>query len=252
MAGNLIIKGISKKFGDYQALQNINAKIFENKITAFIGPNGAGKTTLFNIISGFLKPDKGKIYLEELDITGLPPHRIANLGIGRQFQDIRLFGKLTVLENVILAIINNNEASIGFSLVYPFKKEIKKKFIEKAYHWLEFVGLEGQAKELAENLSYGQQKLLSIARLMAKEFKILLLDEPISGLSPFMVNKMIGLIQKLAEEENKTIAVIEHNMAFVKEIAYWVYFLNEGKIGFSGRVDHILGHEKVREIYMGF
>lgn len=252
MEKGIILKGISKNFGDFKALQNINAKIFENKITAFIGPNGAGKTTIFNIISGFLKPDKGKIYLEDLDITGLPPHTIANLGIGRQFQDIRLFGKLTVLENVILAIINKKEESIGFSLIYPFKKKIKNEYIEKAYHWLEFVGLQDKAKELAENLSYGEQKLLSIARLMAKEFKILLLDEPISGLSPFMVDKMIELIQRLAEEEKKTISIIEHNMAFVKEIAYWVYFLNEGKIGFSGRVDHILGHEKVREIYIGF
>jgi len=252
MENSLLIKGISKRFGDYQALNNINAKIFENKITAFVGPNGAGKTTLFNIICGFLKPDKGEILLDGKNIVGLPPYKISKLGIGRQFQEIRLFGKMTALENIISSLIEEKETYLINSLSFPFKKKLKKELEEKAYKWLEFVGLQDNVKTFAQNLSYGQQKLLSLARLMAKDFKIILLDEPISGLSPSMVEKMKNLISKLVEEEKKTVAIIEHNMAFVKEIAYWVHFLNEGKLGFSGRTDHILGHQKVREIYMGF
>lgn len=246
------ILNVSKKFGDIWALKDVTISIFGSKITGFIGPNGAGKTTLFHIISGELKPDRGKIFLEDEDITGLPPWKIAEKGIGRIFQDVRIFKGLTVLENVIVALQERKNETPFWAWRNLFNLDkLKKKYSGEAMHWLEFVGLENERNKYANELSFGQQKLLSFARLMAGNFDVLLLDEPTSGLYPEMIKKIESILKKIIEEEKKTIAIIEHNMSVILNIADWVYFMNEGRIDFFGKPDHILGAREVREIYVG-
>ncbi len=250
MSQAVILKNIGMKFGDFWALKDINAMIFPRKITAFVGPNGAGKTTLFNIISGQINPTEGKVFLGGKDITGSEPCEISNLGIGRLFQDLRIFKKLSALENIEAALISPKEANLTRAFLNFIEKGNKNEHKDEAYRWLEFVELKDQANKLAENLSFGQQKLLAIARLLAGGYEILLLDEPTSGISPKIMKKILDLIVKIVEG-GKTIAVIEHNMSAVKEIAYWTHFLNEGKLGFTGKTEHVLGNKKIREIYIG-
>ena len=246
------VYNITKRFGNFTALNNVTVSILPEKITAFIGPNGAGKTTLFHIITGELKPNTGKVYLGEENITGLPAWRVATKGIGRLFQDVRFFGSLTVLENVIIAIQNRKVESPIWSLSHPLSvKEVKKRYENEAMSWIEFVGLEKEKERLASELSFGQQKLLSFARLMAGGFDILLLDEPTAGIHPKMIKKIENLLEKIVSEHKKTVAIIEHNMSVILNIADWVYFMNEGQIAFFGRADHVLGAKEVREAYLG-
>ncbi len=248
----LKLEGIGKEFNGFWAVKDVTANIFPGKITAFVGPNGAGKTTLFHLITGELKPDKGKIYFNGDDITEYPPWKVARSGIGKQFQDVRIFSNLTVIENIMVALFKHDEDTIHWSIrnFYRVGKRMRK-FQDKGMEYLEFVGLEHKVNVLARDLSFGQQKLLSFARLMAGDFELLLLDEPTAGVSPKMVEKIITLLKRLQEERHKTIALIEHNMNVVSRIAHWVYFMHEGHIEFSGTTEDVLGNEKVRELYMG-
>lgn len=243
---------VGKRFGDLWAVKDITLGILPSKITGFVGPNGAGKTTLFHLITGALKPDTGKIFLEDEEITGLPPWIVAQKGIGKLFQDVRIFGSLTVLENVIVALQRKEVENPLWAWSHPFSlNNIRKKYEEQALYWLEFVGLEEERNKYAEELSFGQQKLLSFARLMAGGFDILLLDEPTAGIHPEMIKRIEGLLKRMVEEEKKTIAVIEHNLSVILNIADWVYFMNEGRIAFFGRPDHVLGAKEVKEVYIG-
>lgn len=243
---------VSKRFGDLWAVKEVTLSILPSRITGFIGPNGAGKTTLFHLITGNLKPDSGKIFLEEEDITGLSPWKIAQKGIGRLFQDVRIFKNLSVLENVIVSLQERKFENPFWAWTNPFyTRKIKNIHAEEAMHWLEFVGLENEKNKYAFELSFGQQKLLSFARLMAGKYDVLLLDEPTAGVYPEMIKKIENLLRKIIEEEKKTVAIIEHNMSVILNLADWVYFMNEGKIAFFGRSDHVLFAKEVREIYVG-
>ena len=248
------LEKVGKKFGDLWAVKDVTISILPNRITGLVGPNGAGKTTLFHLIAGELKPDEGKIYLEhgtkKEDITGLPPWKIALKGIGRLFQEVRIFKKLTVLENVCVALQEKKTESPFRILTNPLLIKKKKYYMEEAMKWLEFVGLEKEKDKYADELSFGQQKLLSIARLMAGGFKILLLDEPTAGLHPDMVKKIERLLRKIVEEK-KTLAIIEHNLSTILNITDWVYFMNEGKVAFFGKPEHVLGEKEVKEAYIG-
>jgi len=253
MKKGLKVKNIKKQFNGIWVVNGITAIIHPGKITAFVGPNGAGKTTLFHIITGELKPDSGNVFLYEKDITGFPPWKIARMGVGKQFQDVRVFENLTVVENVVVALMKSQEESVFWTFKNFYRiRERFKNYTEKAMDLLKFVGLDEKRNSLARELSFGQQKLLSFARLMAGDFKILLMDEPTAGVAPSMIKKIVGLLDKLVEEKGKTIAIIEHNLNVVSDVAHWVYFLHEGKVVFTGRTDHVLGHDEVREIYMGF
>ena len=248
----LIIKNISKHFGGFPALSNIRAAVPTGKITAFIGPNGAGKTTLFHLIAGVLKPDAGSVYFDDIEITGMPSYAVARLGIGRQFQDVRVFGGLTVLDNVTAAMIPYSEQIIWRAWFMNFKgKEIIRQAKEEAQYWLEYVGLKEQHKRLAVELSFGQQKLLSLARLFARKSKLLLLDEPTAGLSQQMISQVMNLILKAVNDNKVTVALVEHNMNVVAELSFWIHFMHEGKVAFSGKKEHVLGSQNVRKIYMG-
>jgi len=179
-----------------------------------------------------------------------PPWKISRKGIGRIFQDIRVFKKLTVLENVLLGKSNIGEYPYNLFLQVKKVEKEERGNIEKARYWIKFVGLEGMENTPGENLSYGQQKLLSIARLLMGEYDVLLLDEPTAGIHPEIVKKFVELMRKIVEN-GKTIIFIEHNMNIVSEIADWLFFLKEGEIYDMGKPGDILGNEEIRRIYMG-
>lgn len=247
----LELNDITKRFGGVVAVEDASLAFSKGKITGLIGPNGAGKTTLFNLITGFLKPDSGIIYFNNYNINGLRPWQIAQLGIGKLFQDVRVFDKLTVLDNVLLAIKDQPGENPIISL---FRRnstlKIEKRNVHEAKNWLKFVNLDEKEGSLAENLSYGQQKLLAIARLLAGGFEVLLLDEPTAGVNPQMVKSVLDVITRLAQT-GKTVVIIEHNMSVIMEISDWVYFMDEGKVVTFGLPREILSDPEVRKAYLG-
>lgn len=247
----LELVGISKSFDGIKAVDSVFLDFSSNKITALIGPNGAGKTTVFNLISGFLKPDEGNIKLKGKNLIGLPPFRIARAGIGRLFQDVRIFKELTVLDNVMAAFNEQSGEMWWAPLINPFKvKKQEKALVKRADQLLLFVGLLEKRDDLAESLSYGQQKLLSIARLLASDAEILLLDEPTAGVSPAMVPQLLDLIRSL-RDQGKAIILIEHNLNVVSEIGDWVFFMDEGQVTYFGLPADVLGNPEVRQAYIG-
>jgi branched-chain amino acid transport system permease protein len=249
----LKVKKLSKAINGLKIVTGVTVSFLPGRITSLIGPNGAGKTTLFHLVTGELKADNGSIIYRGENITALPPYKIARKGIGRLFQDVRIFENLTTLENVASSCYSHKVETPWFPFLnMRSKKEINKDVMEKASFWLDFVGLSDMKNSPASFLSYGQQKLLSVARLLAGGFTLFLLDEPTAGLSPVMIKKVLDLLEKIvSEDKNKTIVLVEHDMGVVRDIADWVYFMNEGRISFFGRTDHVLGDKEVREIYLG-
>lgn len=251
--GKLILRGVSKSINGVMILDKASPSFLPGRITGLIGPNGAGKTTLFHVITGEMRADNGKVLFNGEDLSGLPPYRVARKGVGRLFQDVRIFGDLTLLDNLAAACSSSNTDAPW----HPFFKRgrirlLDKKVLEEADYWLNAVGLWKWAEELASSLSYGQQKLLAIARLMAGDFSLMLLDEPTAGLNPGMIPKILEIFDNTVNKHpTKTIVLVEHNMSVISEIADWVYFMNEGRISFFGRTDHVLGDKEAREIYLG-
>lgn len=248
----LTITDLSKSFDGIKALDGISATFEPGKITSLIGPNGAGKTTLFNIITGFLYPDCGKITFRGQDInSGIAVWQRANLGIGRLFQDVRVFEKMTVIDNILLAEKKQAGENPLISLLRLSKiKKMEKKYRQKAEKWLDFVDLQDKMNAPADSLSYGQQKLLAIARLLMGDFDLLLLDEPTAGVNPGMIDTILNVIKNLVAE-GKTVIIIEHNMNIVAEISHWVFFMDGGKITSFGLPEEVLGDPTVREAYLG-
>jgi ABC-type branched-subunit amino acid transport system ATPase component len=250
----LKLKKVTKAVNGLRIIDSVLCNFEPGKITGLIGPNGAGKTTLFHLITGELRPDSGEILYGGTKLSGLPPYKVARMGIGRLFQDVRTFRNLTVLENVACSCFTPSQEEPWF----PFFQRrqlvaVEKEIRERAIHWLKVVGLQDMTDVRASALSYGQQKLLALARLLAGEFSALLLDEPTAGLSPPMATKILKLLDELVKGDNpKTIILVEHNMNVIKEIADFVLFMNEGKVSFFGRADHVLGDREVMEIYLGF
>lgn len=244
----LVVKDLTKGFDGLKAVDEVTMEIKKESIVSIIGPNGAGKTTCFNLINGFLYPDKGRITYKGRDITLLPSWRRANLGIGRLFQDIRVFRKLTVYENMLVAIKERGILSRSEKSKKANKSSNTTK--EGITFWLDFVGLLDKRNTLAENLSWGQQKLLSLARLLVGEFDLLLLDEPVSGVNPAMVEKILEKIKSL-QELGKTVLVVEHDLEAVKQISDYIYFMDSGRILYSGVPEEILGNSDIMKRYIG-
>ena len=213
MSNSLILNNIGKRFGDFWALRGVRASVPDGKITAFIGPNGAGKTTLLHVIAGTLRPDEGSLRFQGLDIAGLPSYEIARRGIGRQFQDVRVFGGLSVLDNIVVGLIPHAaQDSWGAWFRTRQVKQSLKQYQEIAMKWIEYVGLQNDWRRHARELSFGQQKLLALARLFARDFRFLLLDEPTAGVSPKMVEQISTLIREAVSQRGVTVALVEHNM----------------------------------------
>ncbi|MBI5969214.1 MAG: ABC transporter ATP-binding protein [Deltaproteobacteria bacterium] len=243
--------GLHKNFGGLSAVRDLSFHIEQGKITSLIGPNGAGKTTVFNLISGQLPLDKGNILFKAKNITFLPPHKIVDLGIARTFQDLRLFQKLTVLQNVLMGLQNRKGEQILRALMGgKALTEEERADLQKAYDLLGLVELGPKSGELVENLSYGEQKLLSLARVLATDAELLMLDEPVSGLPLGEVDRMLKLIQDLVKQ-GKTILVVEHNMEAVMGISDWIIVLNFGEKIASGLPAEIQKNQEVIKVYLG-
>ncbi len=246
----LKIKKLEKYFNGIKAVQDFDFLVDENKIVALIGPNGAGKTTVFNLISGLVKPDKGHIHFKGESIIGLQPYQIARLGISRTFQLIRLFQKLTAMENLLLAKPQEGDNFLSMILKPRYIKHEEKTNRERCLEFLKLVGLEDKRNSYAENLSYGQQKLLEIARVLATESDLLLLDEPVAGINPVMRKKIKDILIKL-KRKGKTILFIEHDMMFVMSIADKVIVMDHGKELAIGTPKQIQKNPKVLQAYLG-
>jgi ABC-type branched-subunit amino acid transport system ATPase component len=247
----LTIENLAKRFGDVAVLRGVSATLPFGMVTAFVGPNGAGKTTLFHAVSGDLLPDGGIVYLRGKPITGMAPWKVARNGLGKMFQDVRVFESLTVIENVLLALHEHEGQSVWASLTGVLaRRRHAPKLLQEAEFWLEKAGVEPPYDRPAGALSFGNKKLLALARLMAGRFDVLLLDEPTAGVSPVLVERMAELIGKMA---NRGIAIglIEHNFSFVANVAGRVYVVREGVIHDWGPARETLAKDENREILIG-
>lgn len=247
----LKINNISKQFDGIKALSEVTFDVPDGKVVALIGPNGAGKTTLFNIINGFIQPDCGDILFKDTNITKTPTHKISKLGISRSFQNIRLFPQLTVLENILLAL-NYGELENLFSAIVKRKSILYEdiKNTKKALEYLEIVRMAHKKDSLSENLSHGQKRLVSIARSLALNPSLILLDEPMSGVFPDTISELKKIITSLADD-GKTILFIEHNMKVVMDIADWIIVLNYGKKIAEDIPENIKNNQDVINAYLG-
>ncbi len=246
----LEVKHLEKQFDGIKAVHDCDFTVEENKIVALIGPNGAGKTTVFNLITGLTKLDRGDIHFKGMPIINLKPYKIAELGITRTFQLIRLFPRLTAIENLLLARSQEGENFIS-TIFKPFYiKHEEKTNKERVLEFLKLVNLEEKRNSLAQNLSYGQQKLLEIARALATEADFLMLDEPVAGVNPIMKNNIKNILLKL-KKGGKTILFIEHDMKFVMDVADKIIVMNHGEEIAIGTPKQIQNNEKVLEAYLG-
>lgn len=248
----LEVKQLTKKFGGLIANQDISMTVERNSITAVIGPNGAGKTTFFNMITGVYQPTSGSIYLEGEKIDGLKPHDVSKKGISRTFQNIRLFSEMSVIENVLVGMHTHLKAGLmGILFNLPVIRKEEKDSEVRAYELLEYVGLAHLLNEKARNLSYGAQRRLEIARALAAKPKLLLLDEPAAGMNPKETSELTGLIQKMRNEFNLTVVLIEHDMKLVMEISEHIVVLDHGEKIAEGKPEEIRNNAKVIEAYLG-
>lgn len=248
----LDVKKVSKNFGGVKAIQDFSLTAQEGDIIGIIGPNGAGKTTLFNVISGVYPADTGKVLLDGKDITNMEQYRITHEGICRTFQNIRLFKGLTVLENVMCAFDPLSKYSIHDGLL-PTPKRIaeEKRGREICEHCLEIVGLEAYKNERPENLPYGLQRKIELARALTSNPKVLLLDEPAAGLNPTEVNELTELISRLCCKNGLAILLIEHRLELVMGISHRIHVLNFGKTIAVGPPDEVKEDPEVIKAYLG-
>jgi ABC-type branched-subunit amino acid transport system ATPase component len=245
----LKLENISRSFDGLRTIDGLSMNIEAGRISAIIGPNGAGKTTLFNLICGYLYPDSGRITYKSKDITVLTPWKRASSGIGRLFQDIRVFKKLSLLENLLVTF--NDSSENPFKAVFGRRNGKEAERLKTATKWLDFVGLTDMKDDLAEKLSWGQQKLLSFARLLCGNFDLLLIDEPVSGVNPAMADIILEKVKEL-KSLGKTVVVVEHDMDAVKKVSDYVYFMDSGTITASGLPEVVLNNREVMESYIGF
>lgn len=247
----LQIDNLSKNFDGVKAVDDLSLAVEEGRITALIGPNGSGKTTLFNLISGFLRPASGRILLDGREISRLSPHKIAIRGIGRTFQTIRLFPKMTVLDNIMLGLCGEAEEGLLPALLKGGKvKFAEDANLDKALSVLHTVGLEHKKDEYAENLSFGQRRLVEIARTYAMNTRLLLLDEPFSGIYPEMFAKIFAIMHH-QKRAGQTVFFIEHNMQVVRQMADKVIVLDHGRKLAEGTPEEVFNHDGVHEAYFG-
>lgn len=243
--------GLKKRFGGIRAADGLDLQLHSGWVTGLIGPNGAGKTTVFNLLTRAIPPDEGVVRLAGKNVSDWTPNRLARNGMSRSYQDVRIFGRMSVLENVMIAVPNQPGESLLNVFLRPlrvnrFEREVRRKAMEQ----LEFVGLADKADLLAGGLPFGEQKLLSLARLLATEAEVLLLDEPASGIDVDGVETMLDLIAKL-RDIGKCVCIVEHNLHVVERVADDVYFMETGRITAHGPIGELMKQERLTEVYFG-
>jgi branched-chain amino acid transport system ATP-binding protein len=253
MADDLLtVENVRKEFGGLIAVSDLDFTIPVGSIVSLIGPNGAGKTTFFNMLTGVYKPTSGHVVFDGTDVTGKPPHAITKLGIGRTFQNIRLFPQMTALENVLVGMHSRLKGGIlGSIFGTPRVRREEREAHEKGRELLRYAGLGRVDDELAENLSYGDQRRLELARALATEPKLLLLDEPTAGMNPQETAAFTDFLAKLRTERPITILLIEHDMKVVMGISERVTVLDYGEKIAEGTPSEIQKNERVIEAYLG-
>ena len=243
----LEIEKLRKSFGGLMAIDDINMKIQEHEVCSLIGPNGAGKTTLFNVISGRFPPDRGTIVFRGREITGRAPHKIVSMGLGRTFQITNIFPLLSTFENIEVAIIRNLNRSLRFFRPVRKYQEIQ----EETWQILVELELTEKAEIIGGNLPYGDQRRLEIGIALANKPRLLLLDEPTSGMSPEETRSTVGLIERLAKERKMTLLIIEHDMEVVFSISERVLVLHQGTLIAEGPPEEVSKNQEVISAYLG-
>jgi branched-chain amino acid transport system ATP-binding protein len=245
-------RNVTKRFGGLTAVDNVSVQIPEGSIYSIIGPNGAGKTTLFNCITGFYPSDEGDIRFLDKSLIGYSPDRVTQQGISRTYQNIRLFPAMTALENILVGAHPRLKSNWLDAILHtPRQRAEEKMALEKAQDLLNFVGLKGKGDLLARNLPYGEQRRLEMARALANEPKIILLDEPTAGMNPNESRTMMRFIENLRDELAITILLIEHDMKVVMGISEFIYVLDFGQLIAKGSPEEIQKNPQVIESYLG-
>lgn len=248
----LEVKNLGISFGGLRAVDGFNIKIEKGQLYGLIGPNGAGKTTIFNMLTGVYKPTDGLIELDGQNITGKKTIEINKAGIARTFQNIRLFKELTVLDNVKVGLHNHHKYStLAGILRLPSYHKVEKEMNAEAMELLEVFGLDGEADQLASNLPYGKQRKLEIARALATEPKLLLLDEPAAGMNPNETIELMETIQFVRDKFDMTVLLIEHDMKLVSGICEELTVLNFGQVLAQGKTSDVLNNPEVIKAYLG-
>ena len=241
----LDVRDLSKSFDGFQALSGVSLSVPRGSISAIIGPNGAGKTTLFNLITGHLRPDAGSVSFKNREITGIAPHDLCRLGMGRSFQRTNIFPRLTVFQNIQAAFLSHRGR--GWNLL----ASVDRFYRDETEALLVSVGLVGKAGEVAGFLSHGNQKQLELGITLALEPEILLLDEPTAGMSAQETRESIRLIERIARERGLTLLFTEHDMEVVFAIAHRITVLHQGEVIADGTPEEVRRHPEVRRVYLG-
>jgi branched-chain amino acid transport system ATP-binding protein len=241
----LSVRGLTRDFRGFRAVNDVDLDVASGSVHALVGPNGAGKTTLFNLLTGFLRPTAGRIELDGRDVTGLPPERVARLGVARSFQITSLFPRLSAREHVELALCS------GTGLGWRFWRSaaLMRRYTEHALELLDLVGLGEQAETPADALAYGRKRALELAIALALEPKVLLLDEPTAGMGLEDVDRTVALIRRV--RDGRTVVLVEHNMSVVGRLADTVTVLQAGRVLVEGPYDQVRADERVITAYLG-